>query len=225
MNHRPLLAAVALSSLLLLPACDDDDRHEEQARPAGSVRFDHGDGAIGMDGDKVVIEAGGQRDRAVIGADGSLTIGSTVIETGSDGQAALKAYDAAAVAMKTHAIALGRTGAEFGVDVLKDVVRGFFDDDGMDAVGERAHEGALDLVASLRDLCTRLDTVLSRQQAAAALVPAFKPYAVLEADQVRECFEEIDEDDASGHPPEPPKPAAPPAGADAPAPTPAPGAA
>ena len=218
MNYRPLLAALAIASLPLLSACDDDEHSAEPDPHAGSARFDHGDGAIGMDGDKVVIEAGGQRDKAFIGADGSLIIGSKVIETGSDGQAALKAYDAAAVAMKTHAIALGRTGAEFGVDVLKDVVRGFFDEDGMDAVGERAHEGALDLVASLRDLCTRLDTVLSRQQAAAALVPAFKPYAVLEADQVRECFEEIDEDAAAHAPPDPPKPSTPPSAPDAPSP-------
>ena len=63
---------------------------------------------------------------------------------------------------------------------------------------------------------TRLDTVLSRQQAAAALVPAFKPYAVLEADQVRECFEEIDEEADER---KPPTPADPPASApDAPAP-------
>ena len=190
MKTLPLLV-VALTGLLLLPACDAGDRHDS---PKDVARFDHGDGAIGLDGDKVVIEAGGQKHKALVGADGSLMIGDALIETSSEGRAALKAYDAAAVALKVHAIAIGRTGAEFGVDVLKDVVRGFFDEQNMDQVGERAREGALDLVANLRDLCTRLDTVFRSQQAAAAAVPAFQPYAVLEADQVRECFEEVDEE-------------------------------
>lgn len=192
------IAALGVTALLLLPACGDDDhRDHDGGRPKrAAVRYDAGDGAISLDGDRVVIVAGGQADKATVSADGSLTIGDTLIETGSDGQAALKAYDAAATAMKAHAMAIGRTGAEFGVDVVKDVVRGFIGDEDMRRVGDRAREGARDLVASVRDLCTRLETVLSAQQAAAAAVPAFKPYAVLEADQVRECFEEVDEEAA-----------------------------
>ncbi len=190
MKNLPLVLA-ALSGLLMLPACHSDDN--DDIRPV-SVRFDRGDGAIGMKGDKVVIEAGGQKHKAIVGADGSLAIGDTQIDTSSEGQAALKAYDAAAVAMKTHAIAIGRAGAEFGVDVLKDVVHGFFDEAHMDQVGDRAREGALDLVANVRELCTRLETVRNTQQAAAAAVPAFQPYAVLDAAQVRECFEEIDDE-------------------------------
>lgn len=208
---RLTLAAVALSALLLLPACDDRNPGEDEApgRHSGVVHFDRGDGSIGMDGDKVVIAAGGTQDRAIIGPDGSLTIGGTAIDTSAAGQSALKAYDAAAVAMKTHAIAIGRTGAAFGVDVLKDVVRGFFDGQQMDAVGQRAGEGAQSLVASLRDLCARMDSVLAAQQAAAAAVPAFQPYAVLDAEQVSDCFEEVDEQvrDA-GAAASPPSPAA-----------------
>ena len=103
MNLLPL-AAVALSALLLLPACGDDD-HDHHERRTASTRFDHGDGAIGMRDDKVVIEAGGQKHKAIVAADGSLMIGDTLIDTSSDGQAALKAYDAAAVAMKVLTIA------------------------------------------------------------------------------------------------------------------------
>ncbi|MCX7071959.1 MAG: hypothetical protein NTW01_13330 [Gammaproteobacteria bacterium] len=187
-------AALALSALLLLPACNghDDDTGPAPQRSA-AVHFEHGDGAIGMDGDAVVIEAGGTPDRAVVGPDGRLTIGDTLIDTDSAGQAALKAYDAAAVAMKGHAIAIGRTGAAFGVDVLRDVVRGFFDAHRMEQVGKRARAGADGLRASLRDLCARMDTLRTAQQAAATAVPAFCPYAVLDAEQVRDCYEEIDE--------------------------------
>lgn len=211
-HSMKILSCVLLAlSAALLSACDADDaaqvkvdmRDGDGDGDAGGGVFDRGDGAIGMDGDKVVIEAGGTRAKAVIGPDGSLTIGNAVIDTGAAGQAALKAYDAAAVAMKTHAIAIGHTGAAFGVDVLKDVVSGFFDEKRMDQVGERAGEGAQSLIASLRELCTRMETVLAAQQAAAAAVPAFQPYAVLEADQVRECREGVDEEanDAGDSPP------------------------
>lgn len=214
-HSMKILSCVLLAlSAALLPACDSDDAAQVTVDmrdgDAGGGVFDRGDGAIGMDGDKVVIEAGGTRAKAVIGPDGSLTIGNAVIDTDAAGQAALKAYDAAAVAMKTHAIAIGRTGAAFGVDVLKDVVSGFFDEKRMDRVGERAGEGAQTLVASLRDLCTRMETVLAAQQAAAAAVPAFQPYAVLEADQVRECREGVDEEaNDAGDPPPPAEPEVP----------------
>ncbi|WP_439638676.1 hypothetical protein [Nevskia sp.] len=193
-------AALALSVLLIFTACTrHDDDSEPAPRRAATVHFGHGDGAIGMDGDAVVIEAGGTPDRAVVSPDGRLTIGGVLIDTDSTGQAALKAYDAAAVAMKGHAIAIGRTGAAFGVDVLQDVVRGFFDAQRMERLGERARAGAKGLRASLRDLCTRMGTLHTAQQAAAAAIPAFRPYAVLDPEQVRDCYEEIDEqaDDAA----------------------------
>lgn len=187
-------AALALSVLLILAACT---RHDDDSGPAprraATMHLGHGDGAIGMDGDAVVIEAGGTPDRAVVSPDGRLTIGDRLIDTDSAGQAALKAYDAAAVAMKGHAIAIGRTGAAFGVDVLRDVARGFFDPHRMKQVGEHARAGADGLRAILRDLCTRMDTLHTAQQAAAAAVPAFRPYAVLDPEQVRDCYEEIDE--------------------------------
>lgn len=223
MKHLPLI--LAASTLLLGPAllagCDDDE-HEHHRVHTRSERHDPGDGAIGLEGDTVVIEAGGENRLARVGADGSLRIGEQLIDSSPEAQAALKTYGAAAVAMKTHAIALGRSGAEFGFDTLKDVMRGLFDG-GLDQVGDKAREGAHTLVASVRELCARMETMHSAQQTAALAVPAFAPYAVLDADQVRECFEEIDEElkehPGAGQPAAPvPTPSSAPAGIDKPAP-------
>jgi hypothetical protein len=190
--NRPLLAAALCLAGTGLAAChDDEDGRHRRGHDGGSIRYSIGDGAIDLDGDHVVIVAGGQSKPATVGPDGSLRIGGEPVEIRPEGRTALRDYDTAAVAFKTHAIAIGRTGAAFGVDVLEDVVRGLFEGD-IDAVGDRARDGARDLVANVRDLCQRLDAVHRAQQAAAAEVPAFLPYAVLDAGQVRACFEEAD---------------------------------
>ncbi len=193
MKRLPLILAVSAVLLGpgLLAGCDDEGEHRHVH--TRSERHDPGDGAIGLQGDTVVIEAGGENRLARVGTDGSLRIGEQLIDTSPEAQAALKIYGAAAVAMKTHAIELGRSGAEFGFDTLKDVMRGLFDG-GMDEVGDKAREGAHTLVASARELCARMETMHAAQQAAARAEPAFAPYAVLDADQVHECFEEIDEE-------------------------------
>lgn len=191
MNRLPL--TLLLASLLLTPvllvACDDHHHRKPQAR---SERHDRGDGAIDLSGDAVLIEAGGENALARVGPDGSLLIGELPVDVSPEGLAALKAYNAAAFAMKTHALALGRAGAGFGVDTVGSVLRGLFSGD-LDAVGARARHGAHALVAEARELCTRMAAMQVAQQSAAAAVPAFVPYAVLDAEQVRECREEIDE--------------------------------
>ncbi|MDP3294569.1 MAG: hypothetical protein Q8M37_07495 [Nevskia sp.] len=216
MKRLPLL--LVMTAVLLAGCSDDDHYHHPHPR---SERHHAGDGAIGLEGDTVVIEAGGQTALARVGTDGSLRIGDTTIDTGPDAQAVLKAYDAAAVAMKTHAIALGRTGADFGLDTLKEAMHGLFDGN-MDEVGEQARAGARTLLVSVRELCTRMEAMHAAQQAAALAVPAFKPYAVLAADQVRECFEEIDEQINEHRDDDQPVPAAAPSSAPAGAAQPAP---
>lgn len=185
-----LIAPAALLMAVLLAGCDDD-RPRHQA--AYGEHHDPGDGAIGFDGDVVAIEAGGQPALARVGLDGHLSIGSVEVETGPEAQQALKTYGAAALAMKTHALALGRAGVSFGFDTVRDVVEGLIEGR-HDEIGDQAREGAALLVAQARELCGRMDAVLAAQAAVAAAVPAFRPYAVMDAAQVRECFEEIDDE-------------------------------
>lgn len=185
------LAPAVLLLVALLAGCDDDDHPRHH--PGYGEHHDPGDGAIGFDGDDVVIEAGGQPELARVGLDGHLSIGSVEIETGPEAQQTLKTYGAAALAMKTHALALGRAGVSFGFDTVKDVVEGLIEDRD-EAIGDQAREGAALLVARARELCGSMDAVLTAQQAVAIAVPAFQPYAVMDAGQVRECFEEIDDE-------------------------------
>lgn len=191
--RRGALAIVLIAAGAALAGCADETGRAPPAEPVSADRHAPGDGAIDLDGDRVIIEAGGQTRRAIIDPDGTLTLGDDVVVVDQAGRSALVAYSGAAVALKTHAIALGRTGAEFGVDVLRDVVRGLFDGD-MASVGARARDGARDLVGNVRDLCQRLDAVHAAQTAAAAAVPAFAPYAVLDVEQVRDCHAEIDDE-------------------------------
>jgi len=185
-------------------ASDDSARRREQAEAGHRESSGHrphrghhgffaaGDGAIDMQGDVVVIRAGGQDGDAEVSPDGALRIDGDAVELTAEGRSALKAYDAAAVAIRQHAIAVGRAGAEFGIDTLKNVVGGLIDGT-VEQAGDKAREGALDLVTNARDLCGRLQAMETAQAAAAAAVAEFRPFAVIDQDQVTECYAELDE--------------------------------
>lgn len=229
---RMAVMAIVAAVAALAAGCDDSDEHgnrhpEHQARADeprehrhhGGHRgfFSDGDGAIDMKGDVVVIRAGGQTGDAEVAPDGSLTIDGKQVGTSAEGRSALRTYDAEAVAFRQHAIAIGRAGAEFGIDTLKDVVGGLIDGT-VEKAGDKAREGAVDLVANVRDLCGRMQAMVNAQNAAAAAIDEFKPYAVIEQDQIKDCYEELDdakhdaehshdEDaDADDEPPAPPEP-------------------
>ncbi len=169
-----------LVSAGLLAGCGRS--HSHQAR--SSSDYELGDGAIDLRDDEVVIRAGGQIRDAHVGADGELKIGSRVIETSVEGRAALKQYEAGAVAVKEHAIALGVAGAQFGLDTVKDVVKGLLDGTA-DEAGKRADESAGEFEAQAYRICDRVAELRTAQDVAAVAVPEFRPYAVISEKQVR----------------------------------------
>jgi len=199
-----LLVSTMTAMAVGCDASDDSARRHERVDAAHRESSGHrphrghhgffaaGDGAIDMQGDVVVIRAGGQAGDAEVSPDGALRIDGKPVDLTVEGRRALKDYDAAAVAIRQHAIAIGRAGAEFGIDTLKDVVGGLIDGT-VDEAGDKAREGALDLVSNLRDLCGRMQAMVDAQNAAAAAVAAFKPYAVIEQEQVKACYDDIDD--------------------------------
>ena len=194
------LAAV----LLAVSACGDS--HPVTATvsfdsDADRGHYKPGDGKIDLEGDSVRIVAGGTDQVAHVGSDGSLRIGEKTVDASSETTAALRQYYADAVAVEDHGVAIGVAGAKFGVATAKDVIHGLFTGTAEEA-GKRADEGAKALVAKVKALCDRVDSMYKAQQAAAAGLPAFKPYAVISQHQVDDCYSDHadDEDDSEdGH--------------------------
>lgn len=177
-----------------------------------AAHYQPGDGKIDLEGDRVRIVAGGTDDIAFVGSDGSLRIADKPVETNSAATAALRQYYADAVAVEDHGVAIGVAGAKFGVATVKDVFHGLLTGTAEEA-GKRADEGAKALVAKVKALCDRVDSMYKAQQTAAAEAAAFKPYAVISQRQVDDCYSEHgdDEDHASDDAPDAPEPAEPPA--------------
>lgn len=184
-----LFTTLLMAGACALVGCGESHHHGHRHQ----ALYKPGDGAINLLGEEVVIRAGGQSEEARVGIDGSLHIGEKPVDTSTEGRAALKQYDVAAVAIQQHAVALGKTGFRFGIDTLRNVLKGLFNGTAEEA-GKHAEEGAHELVASVKELCGRLDGMYQAQQAAAGAIPEFKPYAVLSAKQVHECYEEHDRD-------------------------------
>lgn len=190
------LAAV----LLGVAACGDS--HPVTATVTIDAKSDAGhykpgDGKIDLDGDSVRIVAGGTDDVARVGSDGGLRIGDKPVETSAAATTALRQYYADAVAVENHGLAIGVAGAKFGVATVKDVFHGLLTGTAEEA-GKRADEGAKALVAKVKALCDRVDSMYKAQQTAAGEAPAFKPYAVISQRQVDDCYSDHDDEDHAG---------------------------
>lgn len=185
-----LIRAVLLASVAVAAsACGDSHDRTQTILRVNPYR--PGDGGIDLQHGEVVIRAGGTTQDARVGADGSLRIGAEPVEISAAGRAALRQYDAEAIAIKDHGVALGVAGAKFGWRTVTEIFRGLFHGDTEEA-GRRADEGAKALVASAHELCSRIDSMYQAQQSAAAAIPAFKPYAVISQRQVDDCLHDDD---------------------------------
>ncbi len=190
------LCLLLVACTFWLAACDDSPSTEHHA----ARHYKLGDGAIDLHDDTVVIRAGGTTQDAHVASDGSLSIGSRPIDISTEARTALKQYDTEAIAIAQHGEALGKIGLEFGLNTVREVIHGLFNGT-VDKAGEHAAEGAEQLVGSVRQLCERLDQMYQAQQSAAALIPEFKPYAVIAKHQVDDCFKDDDakpDDDDDG---------------------------
>jgi hypothetical protein len=69
------------------------------------------------------------------------------------------------------------------------VLKGLFDGK-VDEAGAEADQGSEEIVKRAFELCDRFRDAYVSQNAAAAAVPEFKPYAVISAKQVQDCHED-----------------------------------
>jgi len=149
----------------------------------GFLLFDSG--TVSLKNGNVVIKIKGH-DRAQVSGEGKLNIGGADVAVTPQAQAALAQYDAEGVAFTDQAKDLGVESADFALHTLGQVFKGLLHGTA-DEAGSEADRGAQAIDAKARLLCRRLDEWRQAQDAAAQAVPEFKPYAVIGADEVRDC--------------------------------------
>ena len=137
--------------------------------------FSFGDGsvrAVAGNGDKPRDDA---RPLAEITPQGDFLLDGAKVDVSAEQQAMLLAYRGQVLAIAEAGMAMGIAGAIFGGEkAAKDF------EARMEAEGKRLETEGL-------KLCERLRPLHAQQQALAASLPAFAPYATLTADEVEDC--------------------------------------
>jgi hypothetical protein len=204
---RLLQVTLLFAATAVLSGCDDDhERHEHghshakihvdtDGRQHSHRHYNPGDGAVSLEGDEIVIRAGGQDEDAHVGSDGGLMIGTQAVEVSAAGRSALQRYNAESFAIKDHAVALGLAGLHMGVGTATDALLGVLNGKA-DHVEEKVDRRVAELKGQARQLCERIETVYTAQETAATEIPMFKPYAILSKKQVQECWDGLDDHDS-----------------------------
>lgn len=81
---------------------------------------------------------------------------------------------------------IGVAGAGLGVKAASEALKGIFSGD-TQGIEERVNAEAAKIEAEAKKLCGLLPGMMARQQALAAAVPAFKPYATMDQSDIDDC--------------------------------------
>ncbi|HET8940441.1 MAG TPA: DUF2884 family protein [Rudaea sp.] len=167
---RNLFAALTLT--LLVAACGDND----------SSVFRH---ISVLDHSRIAVHAHNAAD-AIVTANGDLSIAGNNVVLTAEQRGLLQHYFAAVIALQADAIATGKAGAQTATTALGSVVSGLANGD-PDKIGDDIEKQADEVDVAATKVCADLSAIQTNQDAIAAQLPAFKPYASIEAKQALEC--------------------------------------
>ena len=169
---RPhLFSAIAVAGLAPLLGCGSDV-------VVGAAQ-------LHVRGSEVAIAPAG-RPEAVVREDGSLFVGGTAVALSEATRAQLVGYNTAARARVQHGLATGRAGAAVAASAASEVAKGLAGGD-ISQIGAKVEAKADDVRQAAVKICDDLAAMRVAQEAAAASVEAFRPYAVVADSEVKDC--------------------------------------
>jgi hypothetical protein len=170
-GRRWLLAAPLALAVVALGAASASAMH---------ISISAGDDALDIQHDDVVIR-GDDHTRARITPEGQLIVDGHRVRLSRGDRQAFAHYNAALHRIEDRAISLGLQGAGLAFSAIGEAVLAVASGDGHRA--ERRVEARADRMKDeARELCAEVRTVQRIQDALAATVPEFEPYAVLDMD-------------------------------------------
>jgi hypothetical protein len=168
---RPPLLVLSLAALIA--GC----------QPGTHVSTDKGN--VTSNGKVITLHANGQPD-AKISADGELTIDGKAVAVNPAQRALLQSYLKEMNAMTADGIAIGKQGAALAGTAVSEAIKGAINGDG-DQIDAKIEAEAEKIEQQAMQLCRRLVTIKASQDALAEQLPAFKPYATIDASDVDDC--------------------------------------
>lgn len=154
---------------------------------SGSITVAHG--KVTVYDREVRIRSSGAAD-ASITADGALTIGDRAVTLSAEQTAAADAYFKAATSIGQHGIETGKAGADAGMTAAKEVVSGLVHGD-TSQIEPRVKAKAEEVKRQAMHICEDLAGMRASQEALAASLAAFHPYAVIDAEEVSDCGKDL----------------------------------
>lgn len=215
---KTFLTIALVATLPLLGACADRDV-PPTARDPGSVRSEP-DTVIGrsvakamdkareklatenislndmhVDGDGDGFHVGNRgnhadgRPEAELTPQGELLIEGRKVDANAEQQALLRQYRGQIEGVASAGMDIGAQGAELGVKAAKEALLGIFSGD-TEEIERKVEAEAEGIKAAARQLCNQLPALKDTQDALAASMPEFRPYATLDQADIDDCYED-----------------------------------
>jgi len=128
----------------------------------------------------------GQSIKAEITPQGELLINGTAVATDAHQRELLLDYRKQVEAVAGAGMEIGVAGANLGVKAAGEALKGIFSGD-TQGIERRVNAEASKIEAQAKQLCTLLPGMMAKQQALAAAVPEFKPYATMDQSDIDDC--------------------------------------
>ena len=216
------LTFLALAALLPLAACGSNDP-PATAPAAGTASTAPADTALGRKIQQAMAEAseklakenisvggpnrnginiggksiGSNLPKAEITPQGDLLIDGKAVVVDEQQRQLLLAHRAEVIAIAQAGIAIGMRGADLGVKAATGALKSVFSGNTDDFEKRMEAEGKL-IEAEANKLCALMPGVLASQNALAAALPEFKPYATMDQSDVDDCGKDGDFDFGDG---------------------------
>jgi len=123
---------------------------------------------------------------ATIKSNGDLAIDGKAVALNAQQRALTVAYYQQLDGITQAGIAIGKQGADLAGKAVGEAVRGVLAGD-PDAIGSKVEAEAKKLEAQAKQICTHLSGLRAAQDALAAQLPEFKPYANIDQNDVDDC--------------------------------------
>jgi len=183
---RTFLAASALAVALALSACD------------GETTIGSGLHSLSLRNGVLTAHSSGHPDATVTAA-GELSIDGKPVTLTPAQRELFRKYYASVVAIRQAGIETGKAGAKLAGKAVSEVANGLMHGD-TDHIDSRVNDQAKEVEKSAMVICDALGSVRASQDAIVASLPAYKPYANVEADAAVRCRTDHEErHDRGGH--------------------------
>lgn len=129
--------------------------------------------------------------KAELTPQGDLLVDGKKVAVDASQQALLKRYRGQVEQVALAGMEIGVQGADLAGKAVTEAIGGIFNGNS-DGIEQRVEAQADGIKAAARALCGHLPALYETQQALAASVPEFKPYATMEQSDIDDCMKDTD---------------------------------